>query len=295
MNLFGRKIVLNVYLQDNSPYKLKEKIMSFSSDAGFRIVFDVQKNITSDPNKAVVQLYNLSPQTIDAFSKSGLWIDLYAGFNTPTLIYSGKISTVSVNKNKADKICTIACQTEWDLDKKIYTGSFAGFVTLESILFDVLKKSEIPYRKENILISDKSGERGYCGINTVNNILNQLADWYNFSWSLQDYGFLAISDNMVMPNVTNINSPIIDCYKIPKEDDRTVGGFDVTCLLDGGFQIGNNVTFNSKYNGQQTFKIFKLVHSGDSHSATWTTNLNGYVAGSLKQKKVNKNIFEFDQ
>ena len=289
---WNRRIIVQIFTKEDEPYKLKERLFIIDSKENFRIRFQVKKNITAEPNLATIQIFNLKTDTSNTFASKSIWVKLYAGFEEPTLIYCGGIASVSVNKEGADRVCTLICRTDWDLDKKVYTGSFMGFVTLNTVLFDVLQKAKIPFKKENILVEGSSDERGFCTLNSIKNVLDELANWYKFSWSLQDYGFLAISDNKILPTAHTINSPLIDSYKLPKEDDRTSGGYDITCLLNGDFQVGQNVTFTSKYNGTQSFKLYQVIHRGDSHDNSWETNLSGYVPGSLKEENQERGIFE---
>lgn len=293
---FGKRVIVKVYTKGDDPYQQQERLFFIDSDEGFRINFRVRKNITSEPNTCTINIYNLDLETCKTFASKKIWVELHAGFKEDiTPIYCGGISTVSINKSETDRICTLICRTDWDLKKKLYVGDFFGLTTLDTILQSVLKQAKIPYRQDSILVSGSTGERGLCGIYTVKGILDDLANWYKFSWSLQDYGFLALSDDQVLPVTTTITSPLIDSYLLPKEDERNSGGYDVTCLLNGSFQIGNNVTFSTDIHGVQTFKIYQIIQSGDTHGNQWYTNLVGYAAGSLTKVQRSTNIFEIQE
>lgn len=297
MNNFIKKVIVNVYTQGDALGETREKVFSVNSDKGFRIVFNVSKNITSDSNYATIQLYNLSDSTISIFSNKGLWIELWAGYrsdNCVNLIYAGAIQTVSVNKDEVDKICSIICRTDWNLDRKVCTYSVFSFVDLKNILFKILNDAKIPYSPTRIIVSGTSGYRGLGEINTIRNSLNNLANWFDFSWSIQDYGFLALSDDQVLPIRNDIYTPLVSTNILPRENDRTSEGYSIKCLLDGRLQVGNLVTFNSMYNGNKTFKLYKVEHRGDTHGDIWESDLMGYVPGSKKKQTNNNNgIFNF--
>lgn len=297
MNNFIKKAIINVFTQGENMGSVQEKVFSVDSDKGFRIAFSVSKNITSDANSATIQIYNLSESTIATFASRGLWVEIWAGYksdNSINLIYAGAIQTVSVSKDEVDKVCSITCRTDWDLDRKVCTYSVFSFVDLKTILFKILTDAKIPYSPTRILVSGNSGYRGIGEINTIRNSLNNLANWFDFSWSIQDYGFLAISDDQVLPIKNDIHTPLISSNIVPKENDRTLEGYSIKCVLDGRLQVGNLITFNSLYNGNKTFKLYKVEHRGDTHSDVWESDLFGYVPGSKKkQENTSNGIFQF--
>jgi hypothetical protein len=279
---FLRRIILKVFVTGENPLQLSEQVLTVDSGAGFRISFDVQKNITSDPNTATIQVYNLKPDTRNALSSRGKWVELYAGYQDDIkLVYAGQISAFSIRKGGEDLVSVIVCKTDWDFRKKIYRNAFIENTNLKSIMIDILKTFKIPYSPQHILVNGDAGERGWGFSDNIQNIFDNLANWFNFSWSMQDYGFLAIDDKMLLPTNINLESHILDVSAIPKEDDRTSVGYELNCVLNAGFQVGYNVVFSSQYYPKNDFKIYRLSHSGDSHDNQWTTSLMGYKAGSL--------------
>jgi hypothetical protein len=288
MILFDRIVDILVYSRNYSDYT-SEFLTKISSEKGFKINFHVEKNITSHPNTAVIEIYNLSQSTISLISESAIWIEIIAGYkDNKSLLYAGAVSAVSTQKSGPNRILSIVCMTDWKLNKKIYQASYFSDndQSLKSLLIDIIKKTEIPYNEKNIIVEGNTGTRGWGFANNVENILNNLANWYNFSWSFQDYGFLALSDNYILPVTTSVDSPLIDVFVLPPEDMRLSRGFDLTCILNGSFQVGYNVIFSSKYNVKQDFKVHKIIHMGDTHSNNWTTRLIGYKVGSLATKQI---------
>jgi hypothetical protein len=286
MEYFNRRAIVKMYRNSGDLANKREIVTTVDSANGFRIGFEVEKHITSDPNVALIQIYNLTSSKIEAISNSGIWVELYAGYQTNIpLLYSGAISTVSIQKNGEDTILILSCRTDWKLEKKIYNNTYVmSNASIKNIVINILKTCDIPYSPEHILISGNIGERGWTFANSAKSILDNLARWFYFSWSIQDYGFFAIDDKLVLDSDLKISSPVINVYLFPKEDKRTSAGYDVTCLLNGSFQIGHNVIFDSKYKKRQDFKIYRLSHRGDTHENEWITNLNGYKSGSLIKK-----------
>jgi hypothetical protein len=285
MKYFDRRVILKIYRGSGIPKAADEIVTTIDSAKGFRIVFDVEKHITSDPNIAKIQVFNLLPSKIEAISDNKIWVELYAGYReNVSLLYAGAIATVSVRKNGPDTVLFLVCRTDWKLETKMYGGYAAPGVDVKGMILHVLKTCDIPHSPEHILISGNAGDRGWTSADSVKKILDSLGRLYNFSWSIQDYGFLALDDNIVLDSQLRVTSPIIDAYTLPKEDERTSDGYDITCILNGAFQIGYNVVFNSKYKKEREFKIYSLGHSGDTHENTWFTNLRGYLRGSLTRK-----------
>jgi hypothetical protein len=279
-------VIVKIYRNTEDLKSKKEIVTTVDSDNGFRITFRIEKHITSDPNAATIEVFNLSRPKIEAISVGGIWVELYAGYGDNTaLLYSGAVASVSAQKNGDDTDLILMCRTDWNLDKKIYGGYFEGKTGIVGLVTSILDKCEIPYSREHILISGDTGERGWSFADSAKDILDSLARMYNFSWSIQDYGFFAIDDKTVFPSNSEVKSPLIDAYMIPKEDDRTSAGYDITCILGGSFQVGHNVVFNSMYKKGQDFKIFQILHAGDTHGDVWMTNLKGYKSGSLVTKK----------
>ncbi len=293
--MLNRRVIIQIYAQADTPYQLKEKLLSIDSNEGFRIKFNIQKDLTSEGNRASIQVYNLSNATQKVFAKPNNWLKIYAGYASPHLLYSGEIQTASTIKEKADIVTDLFVSTEWDLDQKIYVGDLFPFLNLQSLLSDVLKKAKIPFRKENIIVNGRGSERGFCEISSVKSILDDLAQWYDFSWSLQDFGFIALSDDKAFPSIQDITSLLVNSSFTPKPDDRISMGYDITCLLNANFLVGQQVNFNSSLNGRNSFKIYKIEHTGDTNDNTWISRLSGYALASLKPKPKENDIFYYPE
>jgi hypothetical protein len=247
---------------------------------GFHISFSVVKSLAPNSNRAEISIYNLSQATRKAIASNGLWCELYAGYlNDEQLLFAGEIKAASPFREGPDLILTLECQTDWKLDTLPYSKSFPVGTPVSNVLKDVLTTAKLAAAL-NIVAVDDTLSSPLVLSNTVEAVFDKLAEMFHFSWSVQDYGFLAIRDNFAFLNSQKIDSLIKSADITPKQNDRATNGFVVNCILNSSFMVGDLIDFSSLYHSAR-FKIYEIFYNGDTFDGEWGMNIEGFVPGSL--------------
>ncbi|MDR0753751.1 MAG: hypothetical protein LBE95_03775 [Holosporaceae bacterium] len=258
------------------------KIDSLGPDVnGFHISFYVVKSLAPNSNRANISVYNLSQKTRKTISSNGLWCELYAGYlGNEHLLFAGEIKNSFSEREGADIITTLVCQTDWKLEAMKYSKSFPAQTPVRDILNNIIKQANLPTTSNTLSIADDKLSYQLVFTDTVEATLDKLANMFHFAWSMQDYGFLAVSDTFAFINSQKIDSLIKSVEIIPKENDRASSGFAVNCILNSSFMVGDLVEFVANYQSGR-FKIYELFYSGDTVEGEWAMNLEGFAPGSL--------------
>lgn len=198
---------------------------------GLRIVFDVKLSIESDPNTAEIQIYNLNQQSRDLITKEFERIELYAGYGTAELIYSGDIRTVNTHRDGADLITTVFSGDGDEALKKstVNTTLPAGRNTAKAAVLEIAKTFKLP-------IGDIAGLDDLPGYNrdlvlsgSSKSRLDMLAKRYDFQWSIRSGAFEATKRDATIGDVYSIN-PDSGLVGIPEVKEEAYIAF--TCLLN---------------------------------------------------------------
>jgi hypothetical protein len=239
------------------------------------------KSLAPNSNRASISIYNLSSQGRKSISSTGIWCELYAGYlGQENLLFAGEIKGASAERDGADIIFSIQCQTDWKLLNILYANSFPKGTAVKDIVLDILKKSNLPYSENSVLVSGTVTVGSLSFAHNVEKSLNKLGKMFNFTWSLQDYGFLAMDDGVAYANSQKLETLVKTAEITPKQNDRSVNGFVLTCVLNSSFAVGDLVTFTSLYNASEQFKIYEIFYYGDTFDGEWSMDIEGFVPGS---------------
>lgn len=244
---------------------------------GLRIIFDVSRSLESDPNTAEIHIYNLNNQTRDKITKEFERIELYCGYGSAELVYSGDIRSVSTYREGADLI-TVVFSGDGDeaLKKSTVNKTMpASDNTAKTVVLELAKTFKLP-------IGDVSGLDGLPGYKrdlvlsgSTKSRLDMLAKRYDFQWSIQSGTFECTKRDATIGEVYSIN-PDSGLVGIPEVKEEGFIGFK--CLLNPRILPGRIVEVTAdtasgssadskertaKFEGGQ-FKVETMKFSGDN-------------------------------
>lgn len=261
-----------------------------------RIVFEVTKTLLSFPNLCRIDLYNPNPETLSKLQRRYTPITLNAGYEERQgLIYKGQIRNVYQTKQRRDRIVTIfSSDGERDWQNSVFNKTFTSNVTIKNTIEEVIKSFETlsTGSLEGLPeIADKL--RGQVLSGPSRFILDQYANEYNFTWSIQDGEVVTtpISTPLTGTPLILINSatgmlgdPIV-----------TEIGADVITLLNpellpnraikiesifNDIKLGNLFFRNIKRTSAEgTYKIQEVIFKGDSrgNGNDWISTVKGRI------------------
>lgn len=94
MKLFGREVRV---------------VASDLNITDLRVKFVVEKSLVGYPNKANIKIINLKEASRNKIEEEGLEIELYAGYEVPSLLFSGNVINVLHQKDGADWVSELFC------------------------------------------------------------------------------------------------------------------------------------------------------------------------------------------
>jgi len=201
--------------------------------SALRVTFEITKSILSFPNLARITIYNPNKETLASLQKRFTSILLNAGYRgNVKLIFKGQIRNVFQSKEGPDRIITIyAGDGQQDWQNAIFNKTFTESVTISAAIEEVIASfKEITVGALQGLPLEADKLRGQTLSGSSKDVLDQFAEEYGFTWSIQDGEVVIVpfdeplqgSEAVLISAVTGmINSPIV-----------TEIGADVTTLLN---------------------------------------------------------------
>lgn len=277
-------LVINSFVRDEKTNTLKD---------GIRFKFKIEKTATQQPNKASIEIYNLTKEHSAAFEKKGVTVLLEAGYgniiDSSVLIggiFKGDALKTYTKKEKGDLITVIETGDGFSAYSNSNIDVSYGEGTKSSGIIDTLI-SGMGLAKGDTSGVDENDDHlnGFTASGMSRDVLTDLTDKMDSEWSIQDgavqiikkKGFTkkeaivlatAFGENKV--NTGLIGSPTRSGFQGSK--DKQGSGIECVALLQPGLNPGQRVMIQSlKVNG--TFVIKKATYEGDTQGGQWVAKL----------------------
>lgn len=275
---FGRRVLVAVGKRGAKATEIED----------LRIVFKIEKTLEKTPNNATIEIYNLAPATRALFEQKHAAIRVTAGYGQSIKdIFIGDIGAVTTKRAGADIITSIeAADGLVNFQTKEVDLSFAPGAKVGEVL-DALVKG-FGYVRGEIQGVDVNSEylKGVVFSGKIRDCMDQLlGKQRDVKWSIQD-GQLQILPKtsgsrhaaIILSAATGlIGSPSkkivvnVDIAK-KKEGKEAETGALLKSLLNAEYLPGRLVRVEAQF-VTGNFKIDKVVHQGDTHSASFYSDL----------------------
>lgn len=240
-----------------------------------RIAFDIEKTISSDPNPATFEIYNLSASNRNLIS-SGEYdrIQFDGGYEDGILtMFIGWINDVENRIDGDDKITVVTCSDgQKDYRESRTATTVAKGSTDKQIVAEVLK--DMPNTGEGVqeIPTIKQLPRGKTLVGNSRDILSTIAKNQNADWSIQDGELLILPKDKALANDEGF---LISCDTgMIGSPRKTSDGLEVECYLNNLMKVGQLCRIESlvsEFSGD--YKITKLNMRGDFMSNDWKSIL----------------------
>ena len=261
---------------------------------GLRVNFEITKSILSFPNLARITLYNPNQDTLSALEEKYTRIVLNAGYEGDLrLLFKGDVRNVFQTKTGRDRLLTIySGDGEKSWQNATFNKTLSESLSVSSAIQEVLKTfSDVNIGTLQGLPQVADKMRGQVLSGSSKDIMDNFAEEYGFSWSIQD-GEIIITpeqeplegDEAVLVTAATgmIGSPTV-----------TEIGADVTTLLNPRL-LPNRAFFIESLNAEVTignlffrnvkrtsaeglYKIQEVVFRGDSRDGDWLSSVKGRI------------------
>lgn len=178
-----------------------------------RISFDIEKDLSPEPNSATIQLYNLSPDSREFLEAPDQVITVEAGYgSSPQLrLFQGDVERVEHVHQPPDWITTIEAEDgsrRWR-DARVNVSRPPG-VTVQSVLNDLGSALELPVEihldSEAAVLAARQFVSGWAFSGPARHALRQLADVLGQTVSIQG-GVLLITPDEGVSGVAPLVNP----------------------------------------------------------------------------------------
>jgi hypothetical protein len=279
-DLFGRKYRIIV----------AEKGTSGIDITGLRCVFTIEKSMSAEPNRSVIQIFNLSAATQNQVLSTGKRVIIEAGDeNSPQfgLIFDGDvIKALKRGANGIDKITELVAQDgDLFLNSGFVSVSYSAGQTTQS----VLSKMEGIVDDEMVLGNVSDGlkntklARGKVMFGQPKDYARMLAKTEGALFYINDRKINLVKPGDLPDGQIVDLSPSSGLIGTP---EQTETGVTATCLLNPLLNINKLVHIKNDYvqassdegsTGLSTgvYKLIKLTHTGDTFGNDWYTKFEG--------------------
>lgn len=278
MLLFDRTIIVTITTSTGS-IEIKD----------LRIAFNITKTIKATKNEMILEIYNLSRDTRSQLEEVGVKIIVQAGYDSiPETVFIGDVTSVIHPRRGADIVTKIECSDgSVALKETVTSESFTPGTSVKEVVDKLTKSFGLPLKE----ISEGLEEQFANGISIVGlakDAMDQLADSFNFDWSVQDGEIQVLSkadtsideEILLTPDTGLLGIPeklFSNISKLPNDPNNKVIGVKAKALLQPKFRPGRKIRVESSLL-KGSYKIESVIHRGDTHGSEWISQLEGVAA-----------------
>lgn len=270
MGLFGRKVSLTFGLPGTEGKEFTD----------LRIRFRVEHRKSGDPNKAIIEVYNLSKESSTLLQNPDVVVRLSAGYETPRQIFIGEPvkNGVTIRRETVDRVTRIeALDSGKAYQEARVDTTFATGTTLEEVLAVVSDSFGLPFGTTTIPENDVNYPDGLSLSGPSRDIMDTLAESVGADWFIND-GVINFVDK---DQPASLNGPLFSVSNgnlIGSPSPKEEGLIDIVSLLDPAIRPGTAFRVESEqFTGDYTAR--DVIFAGDSG---WETPFYVNIVGERR-------------
>ena len=260
-----------------------------------RIVFDITKSNRSYPNIAKIDIYNPNDETVSMITSDDPLIILKAGYEgNQGILFRGKQRNVFDNRLAEDRILTIyAADGYRDWDSAIYNKTLSENLKIKDIVLELFQtltgSGEVTIGSIEGLEQPADKLRGQTLSGSSKDILDLLAEDYNFKWSIQDGEIILTEEYNAIDYLESVllnqNTGLIGSPTVTEIGAEAVSLINPNLLPGRLFTIESrssqlalsNLQFRNvrRSSANGTYRAYEVSFKGDTHSNQWFSLVKG--------------------
>lgn len=270
LSLYGRQVRIEVGLAG----------LPARACQGLHTTFDVQLGVARTPNKARVEIYNLTEDSAAACQQDEAIVRVLAGYGTPALIFSGDIDRAVRERRGPDRVTVIeATDTGRKFRAARIAKSFAAQVTLRQVLTELAAAAGLPLGPIGNL-GETVVTQGLVLVGPVRDVLDRVAAIAGADWSLQDGQIVLLGpgeDTGELAVDLGPDSGLVGSPAPVRDAQHREQGLDVTALLQPAIRPGRRFRLRSDaYTG--IYRCDQVQHTGDSWGGDFYSKIRARAA-----------------
>ncbi len=228
MALFGRQVILQLGVEDDVGKEYR----------GFRVRFRVETSRSSNPNKAVIEAYNLNKESVSLAQQPEAIVRLLVGYDAPLQIFRGNPvkDGVELIKQGPDRVLHIEAQDgQRQLEAARLNLSFATDTTAQQVFDEVSAALGLPLG--TVRLGDLNLSQGVVLNGPARKTMDELALSLGLEWFVRD-GVLQVVTAGESTGETAVvfSSATGNLIGSPKRLDD--GGVEATALISPSLRPG---------------------------------------------------------
>lgn len=230
-----------------------------------RIKFDVRLTSNRRPNKALVELFNLSRSSLDFISLPGQFAVLKAGYREATaVLLSGDIRSVDGSRNGRTHVTTIKIgDGEINFLVSRFDQSYAGRVSNLEVITDIVTAFGLGLSFLDPELPPRVYEPGLVFFGSARDALDKVVGDVGAEWSIQDGAIQVFSGNAKSNGVRVV---VLELGGTLVSAESKKGGAEIVSKLDGSIWPGRGLRMVGK-NVSGDFVARTVEHVGDGFDA----------------------------
>jgi len=253
-----------------------------------RVQFKIEKTTTKEPNRAMIQIYNLAESTRAKLQAKGTRILLQAGYEGHlSQIFSGDSRTIDHVRDSADWITKIQTgDGERNYRFAQFVASFQPGTKIKDVarqVIDALKvdPGNATDRLSNIVDQYVSGFAAHGKASTT---LDSILAGLGLQWSIQDGRMQILAPGEATKQSAVLINQQSGMLGSPEHGTPEVlggpGVLRVKSLLNPLVGAGRQIRVESRFL-TGFFTVQKVTHDGDTHTGPWFTIAEAHALGNL--------------
>ena len=260
-------------------------------DPQFKIVFTITIDFGGSVSYGDISIYNLSQSTADKAFKRGSSVGLRAGYRDAIdYIFNGRIVNILRERDGNNTITRLIARGGSQDDKKSIEQTFGENTPLVDIIKACAGAMGYPLVIDDSDFSDVPLYiRGYVLNGDPRVYMDKLSDQWGFQYTIDNEKIVVVGKGSSRQGSNIVVSEATGMESIP---EVTENGVDVTTRLNPKLKIGKKIDVVSEFRalnfsgaffreipesaGAGTYKIYRLIHSGDSWGDAWSTKITGF-------------------
>ena len=250
---------------------------------GLRIKFHIEKTKGSSINKAEIEIYNLTKETINKLSKIDNHVILSAGYNDMGYIqqiFSGTMSSAVTIEDPPERIYTIEALDGGKKLRETYESySYDEGTQIESIISDL--QIDLDFPSGRLPVIAETLPNGWSYIGDVRSALTSVLNMVDYDWYLQDEEFIIVRKGETSSKQAVSLTPESGLIGSPEPEDDSYNelrpkkrkGYKVKCLLNPLINPAGQVEIVSN-DIDGFYKVYNLTHDGDNYGGEFITEFD---------------------
>lgn len=247
-----------------------------------RISFSVEKTDTESANTAIIQIYNLTDDTIKRINRAGNILILRAGYEDEGIktLFFGTVINSTDMKTGTERILEIqVADGVENIQDKNLTISYRAGTTVQKIFNDLILLFGLPLTNIGFSLSGQYVNGwSFCG--KIKDAITEVLDKAGLSWTVQNNQLVVIESGksvertglFLTPDTGLLDSPeiLVDTDNTPTEEPPA--RYKIRSLLFPQLFPGVDFKLKSK-NVSGNFKVETAKFSGDNYEGDFICEL----------------------